>query len=155
MHFFAASSMHSPAHSCDSVSIIPAMIPAMPDDDKQAEQEGACRSPPHATPATRSHDETNISTSTDSAFFRSVLEEQSEAARNASRTNTAKGSKSAVETFGSGGMMSTDPLQGDEEPLGASPRVPRSQGDAGNPPKREEGRPVDEAAFSALLKRRK
>lgn len=87
----------------------PAII-ADSDDDEASDY-----SPPPKTPATRSHDDTNISTSTDSAFFRSVLEEQSEAARNASRTNTTEGSKSAVETFGSGGMMSTDPLQADEE----------------------------------------
>ena len=109
----------------------PAII-ADSDDDEASDY-----SPPPKTPATRSHDETNISTSTDSAFFRSVLEEQSEAARNASRTNTTKGSKSAVETFGSGGMMSTDPLQGDEEgPLYVDPwEIPSSPGGKQTPPK--------------------
>lgn len=79
----------------------PVVIADSDDDDDSS------YSPPLSRP-TRSPHAVDTSGSTDSAFFRSVLDEQSEAAR-----NCAKGPKGGreIESFDARGMMSTDPLQ--------------------------------------------
>lgn len=87
------------------------------------DEDDSSYSPPPKTPApiarpdldaTRSHEAVDHSSSTDSAFFRSVLDEQNEAARNCARvTKTERTPKSGLVSFGAP-PMSTDPLQGEE-----------------------------------------